>query len=154
VDLQPQLLRLVEFLERLAARLPVVVPAHPRTQKQLAAFGLDGRARGIPGMQLTDPISYRENLGLMAAAKLVITDSGGMQEETTYLGVPCLTFRDNTERPVTVTTGTNTLIRNDLQLAEALVEEILDRRYKPGAPVPLWDGHASERILDALRQRW
>jgi UDP-N-acetylglucosamine 2-epimerase (non-hydrolysing) len=90
----------------------------------------------------------------MASARVVITDSGGIQEETSFLGIPCLTLRPNTERPVTVTLGTNTVVGEDLGKAEALVDAILAGRYKTGAPIPLWDGHAAERVVDVLARAW
>ena len=154
VDGAERLEALAGFLERMAARLPTVFPAHPRTRASLDRFGLMPRILGARGLSLLDPLGYRENLGLMADAALVVTDSGGMQEETTYLGVPCLTLRPGTERPVTVTLGTNTVVGEDLGRAEALVTEILAGRYKRGSAVPGWDGKAAERVADALREAW
>ncbi len=154
VDSAPELERLLRFLGETSRRLPVVFPAHPRTRARLAQFGLQQVLAGFPRVRVIPPQGYRSNLGLMASARLVITDSGGMQEETTYLGVPCLTFRPNTERPVTVTAGTSTLVGGDLQLAARLVEEILAGRYKQGGPVELWDGAAAERVADVLERAW
>jgi UDP-N-acetylglucosamine 2-epimerase (non-hydrolysing) len=106
------------------------------------------------GLTLLEPLGYRENLGLMSEAAVVITDSGGMQEETTYLGVPCLTLRPSTERPVTVTEGTNTIVGDNLNRAEELVNEIVGGRYKTGNVVAGWDGRAAERVVDALVEAW
>jgi UDP-N-acetylglucosamine 2-epimerase (non-hydrolysing) len=97
-----------------------------------------------------EPLGYLEFLGLQKSAKAVVTDSGGIQEETTYLGVPCLTVRENTERPVTVTIGTNTLVGSDMQLLKSNLQEILAGREKKGQIPPLWDGRAGERVADLL----
>src|SRR6185503_9570807 len=129
-----RLAELVEILQRLAARLPVVFPVHPRTRKQLEASGAWSAFATSPGMFATPPKGYRESLGLMAESTVCITDSGGVQEETSYLDVPCLTIRSNTERPVTVDLGTNTLVGDDPSLIEKYVTEILDGNYKKGAP--------------------
>lgn len=154
VDDENRLRQLVSLLQRVAGRLPVVLPTHPRTKKQLEALGVWSSLSATPGLTLLPPQGYRENLGLMAEAVVVITDSGGIQEETTYLGVPCLTVRNTTERPVTVELGTNTVVGNDLSAIEGLVTDVLGGRYKKGQPVPGWDGHASERIIAELSRRW
>ena len=131
-------------LEAVARELPVVFPVHPRTRKML------GATSAAPGLHLIDPLGYIDFLSLEADAKAVVTDSGGVQEETTYLGVPCFTLRDNTERPVTVRLGTNTI----LGLAPARIAEILpalaaEPEHRAAAP-PLWDGHAAERVADVV----
>jgi UDP-N-acetylglucosamine 2-epimerase (non-hydrolysing) len=154
VDGAERLERLAGFLERTARRVPTVFPAHPRTRASLERFGLMDRLGACDGLALLEPLGYRENLGLMADAGLVVTDSGGMQEETTFLGVPCLTLRPGTERPVTVTEGTNTIVGEDLERAEELVGEILAGRYKKGGPVRGWDGKAAERVVEALVAAW
>jgi UDP-N-acetylglucosamine 2-epimerase (non-hydrolysing) len=131
----------------LSRELAVVFPVHPRTRKALKTVGApeaDGHLR------LLDPLPYLEFLALQRHAKLVITDSGGIQEETTFLGVPCLTVRDNTERPITITHGTNQLVGRDLTTLRSATSEILRDNAtsrRNGAPrIPLWDGHAAERI--------
>ena len=121
--------------------LSVIFPAHPRTRKRIADFGLHGGR-----LQILDPLPYLEFLGLQARATVVITDSGGIQEETTYLGVPCLTLRENTERPVTVSLGTNVLVGRDPKKLRAELSRILAGQAKKGTIPPLWDGHAGERI--------
>jgi UDP-N-acetylglucosamine 2-epimerase (non-hydrolysing) len=153
VDREPRLAQLVDFLSALAGRIAVVFPVHPRTKKQLEAFGLIRRLLSSPGLVVADPLGYRENLSLMADARFVLTDSGGIQEETTYLRVPCITFRPNTERPVTVSEGTNTLITGQPRDAWETVSEVLDNRYKSGGLVWGWDGRAAERIVDVLERR-
>jgi UDP-N-acetylglucosamine 2-epimerase (non-hydrolysing) len=141
----PLLGETVSQLSALAREMPVVFPVHPRTRKMM-----EGLKPDHPGLLLTDPLGYLDFLSLIADAGAVLTDSGGIQEETTYLGVPCFTLRDNTERPVTVTSGTNALLGLDpaaISRIPALLEE--GRRTPPGPP-PLWDGRASERIADVV----
>jgi UDP-N-acetylglucosamine 2-epimerase (non-hydrolysing) len=154
VDTAERLHPIVRVLEAIAARMPVVFPVHPRTRERLNRFGLFARLEGHPALRLGDPLGYRENLGLMASARVVLTDSGGIQEEASYLGVPCLTLRPNTERPVTVALGTNTVVGDDFDLTARLVEDVLSGRYKKGGPIPLWDGHAAERIVATLAETW
>lgn len=154
VDDPDALAMLVDLLVELSARLPLAFPVHPRTRGRLESAGLLGRLEAAPGITLAAPLGYRENLGLMSAARVVLTDSGGVQEETSALGVPCLTLRENTERPVTVVTGTNTLVGSDPAAIRAGVAAVLEGRYKPGAPIPLWDGHAAERAAGAICRAW
>ena len=154
VDDAARLTALVDLLERLAGRVPVVFPAHPRTRERLDRFGLLPRVAATPTIHLREPLGYRENLGLMAGAALVLTDSGGIQEETTALHVPCLTLRANTERPATVSEGTNTLVGDDLGAAWSCIEEVLAGTYKRGGDVEGWDGHAAERATRVLVEAW
>jgi len=152
VDDPRKLGQLVAVLLDIAERMPVVFPIHPRTRERLGAFGLFDRlaARAI----VTEPLPYRESLSLIDAAAAVLTDSGGIQEETSVLGVPCLTLRPNTERPVTIELGTNTLIGGDLSRVVPLVDDIAAGRYKSGRPIPMWDGSAAGRISDVLAAHW
>jgi UDP-N-acetylglucosamine 2-epimerase (non-hydrolysing) len=154
VDTIDRLAPIVRFLEGMAERIPVVLPLHPRTRERLERFELLSLLTEDRGVRVTPPLGYRENLGLMSQARLVLTDSGGIQEETSYLGIPCLTLRANTERPVTVTHGTNTVVGDDLDRARRLVEDVVQGRYKKGGPIPMWDGRAGERIVAALTQSW
>jgi UDP-N-acetylglucosamine 2-epimerase (non-hydrolysing) len=154
VDDPGRLGRLVSMLSSLGARLPVVFPVHPRTRERLRAARLEATLSEAPGVLLLEPLGYRESLGLMAGARLVLTDSGGVQEETSHLGVPCLTLRPNTERPVTVSVGTNTVVGEEIERVLPLVEEVLAGRYKRGRPIPGWDGHAAERVAAALAERY
>ena len=137
VDDPGRLGALLDFLGERARELPVVFPVHPRTRARAREFGLDECLAGVAGLRCLDPIGYRGPVGLMVGARYVLTDSGGVQEESTFLGVPCLTLRPNTERPVTVTLGTNTVVGADLDLARELVGQILGGRYKRGGPCPL-----------------
>jgi UDP-N-acetylglucosamine 2-epimerase (non-hydrolysing) len=152
VDDAEQLEALMAFLLAVSERLKIVFPVHPRTRARLEQAGWLDRLTGNPAFRILPPVSYRENLSLLADARLVLTDSGGIQEETSSLSVPCLTLRKNTERPITVSEGTNTLVGGDLALAMKLVGDILAGTYKPGAPIRGWDGRASERVLDALEE--
>jgi UDP-N-acetylglucosamine 2-epimerase (non-hydrolysing) len=128
-----------------ARQVPVLFPVHPRTRSRIAAFGLDAT-----GITLVDPVGYLDMLYAVRGAALVMTDSGGLQEETTALGVPCVTIRENTERPVTVDVGTNYLVGTSPGAILAASGEILSGKGKKGAVPPLWDGHAAERIVDVI----
>ncbi len=148
VDTREPLVHLVGMLNRLAEKTRLVFPVHPRTRKNLEKFEL--RTELDTGIQLLDPIGYIDFLALTRSAELVITDSGGIQEETTFLGVQCITVRDNTERPVTVSAGTNQLIGTNLNKVEAAAEEILAGNIKKGGIPEFWDGHTAERIVEII----
>jgi len=141
--------RVLGAMERISGELPVVFPVHPRTRERLCRFGMEGR---LGRLVATEPLGYLEFLCLMAHARLVLTDSGGIQEETTVLGVPCLTLRPHTERPVTVTMGTNIIVGNDLEAILEGVRRSLDGS-RPHRIPPLWDGRAGERIARILTER-
>jgi UDP-N-acetylglucosamine 2-epimerase (non-hydrolysing) len=143
VDEREMLGRLFASLERIARQVPVIFPVHPRTRERMMQFGL---ANGH--VALTGPLTYLQFLGLQRHAAVVITDSGGIQEETTFLGIPCLTMRENTERPVTVDIGTNLLVGRDTSRLEREVQAVLAGMGKKGAIPELWDGHTGERIAD------
>ncbi len=145
VDDGAVLKRILQSLLEVSQDLSVIFPAHPRTRQRIAGFGLDAGQ-----LQITDPLSYLEFLGLQSRATVVITDSGGIQEETTYLGVPCLTLRENTERPVTVSMGTNVLVGRDPEKLRAELSRVLAGKSKKGSIPPLWDGHAGERIAGLI----
>jgi UDP-N-acetylglucosamine 2-epimerase (non-hydrolysing) len=132
-----------------SALLPLVCALHPRTRANIASFGLEARLAS-ERIAVLPPQGYLETLGLMSSAALVLTDSGGMQEETTALSVPCLTMRENTERPITVEQGTNTLVGRDRARIVRLVEHIVATGGKRGRMPELWDGRAAERIAGHL----
>ena len=146
VDEEDSLRGVMGALADVAQDAPVVFPVHPRTRRRLAEVGLEPG----PGLRLVDPVSYLEFLALQENAALVITDSGGIQEETTYLGVPCLTVRPNTERPITVTEGTNQLVANKKEDLVAAARASLAGQNKAGSVPDLWDGRTAERITAAL----
>jgi UDP-N-acetylglucosamine 2-epimerase (non-hydrolysing) len=147
VDDPDRLRRILGALREIAEAHPVIFPAHPRTQQRMSAASIDtGRVRVV------DPIGYFAMLDLLQGAYAVVTDSGGVQEETTALGVPCLTLRDNTERPITVEQGTNTLVGRDREAILRGVADILQGGGKRGRIPELWDGHAAERIAADLWQ--
>ena len=165
VDNGDQLRATLDAVTELAQRIPVVFPAHPRTAKNIEAFGLkavktwQGGSIHGPGLCMMPPASYLDFLDLMQHAVMVITDSGGVQEETTYLGVPCLTYRDNTERPVTISMGTNRVVGCDPQHLLLNALEVLESApHRPGrsAPLrpPLWDGRTAPRIVGILKEVW
>ncbi|HZK15604.1 MAG TPA: UDP-N-acetylglucosamine 2-epimerase (non-hydrolyzing) [Solirubrobacterales bacterium] len=135
----------VERLVALAAEMPVVFPVHPRTRAKMEAVSADHA-----GLLLSEPLGYLDFLSLLADAGAVLTDSGGIQEETTYLGVPCFTLRDNTERPVTIRAGTNTLLGLDPAAIAGIPAALAERPAGRPEPPPLWDGHAAERIADEI----
>ncbi len=152
VDDPAVLAPLLRTLVELSRELPLVFPIHPRTRQAIDGAGLEKTLAG-GRILLLPPLGYLEMLGLMRQARLVLTDSGGIQEETTALGVPCITLRENTERPVTVEQGTNTIVGTDPAAIRALFDEIMTTGGKAGRIPELWDGHAAERIVAHL-QNW
>ncbi len=149
VDHPETFTQILTALERIARDMPIVFPVHPRSRKNIAAMGLDARVNAAANIKLIEPLGYLDFLKLTADSSLVLTDSGGIQEETTILGVPCLTLRENTERPVTITQGTNRLAGSTtagiLQAYDAV------RKNPPTGKRPdLWDGQAAQRIVDIL----
>ena len=150
VDRAENLSRILESFREIADMMEIVFPIHPRTRKALQSFGLQKKAESIKQLKLIDPVGYIDFLALMENAKLVITDSGGIQEETTYLGIPCLTMRKNTERPSTVEVGTNQLCGEDFDRLMEKVNEILAGKQKRGTIPELWDGKTAERIAEIL----
>src|SRR4249919_2151224 len=141
----PLLAKTMARLGALARQMPVVFPVHPRTRAKLEAIDAEH-----PGLLLCEPLGYLDFLSLLADAGAVLTDSGGIQEETTYLGIPCFTLRDNTERPITVRAGTNTLLGLDPAAIAGIPAALAARGNAPSEPPPLWDGRAAERIADVV----
>jgi len=153
VDNRQTFTRILDALETISSLLPIIFPVHPRTRKTIADLGLAERVRSFPNLRLIDPLGYLDFINLYSGARLVLTDSGGIQEETTFLGIPCLTLRENTERPVTVQLGTNVIVGTDKQKIIAAATTALNGSSSgPSQQVPLWDGHTADRILDALEE--
>lgn len=149
VDDLPWLQEMLATLAGLSQKLNVIFPVHPRTRQSLIGLGI-GSKNG-ERLQFLEPLPYLEFLALQRHAAMVITDSGGIQEETTFLGVPCLTVRENTERPITLTRGTNQLVGRDLGKLRSAAEQLLDSLSRSKSKsVPLWDGHAAERIANII----
>jgi len=142
---------ILEAFHSISKKIKLVIPLHPRTLKNIESFGIKNKIEKIKKNGIiTGPIGYLEMLRLNKSARLVITDSGGVQEETTYLGIPCITMRENTERPSTIQMGTNVLVGNDLDALFMNFEKIMSNGYKGGRIPPLWDGKVSERIVEVL----
>lgn len=151
VDHLQKLSSIISALESVAEDISLVLVAHPRTMKNLEKFNLMGRLSKIDGVELITPLPYIDFMNILTGARLAITDSGGLQEETTYLGIPCLTMRDNTERPVTVTQGTNRLV-TAADLPEQ-VKKALSGDWSKGQCPPLWDGSTAKRAVQSLKRR-
>ncbi len=152
VDDRERLREILVALDEVAERIPIVLPLHPRTRRSIERFGWGERIGDGGPLRLTEPMGYLDFLHLMLRAKLVLTDSGGIQEETTAIGTPCLTMRENTERPITINQGTNRLVGGSRpKIVEAALEALAAPRTDLSAP-PLWDGRAAERIADAIER--
>jgi UDP-N-acetylglucosamine 2-epimerase (non-hydrolysing) len=149
VDDQVVLQRLLKTLSQVSERLCLFFPIHPRTRATIEKFGFE-TLLADSNIHLLPPLGYLEMLGLMSSAKMVLSDSGGIQEETTALGVPCITLRENTERPITVDQGTNTIVGSNAKAILDCAYDILESGGKQGRVPELWDGHAAERITDDL----
>ena len=142
--------RILDALEEILPKLPVVFPVHPRSRRRIVEFGFGPRIERLRNFRLCEPVGYTTFLSLMMDSSFVMTDSGGIQEETTALGVPCLTLRENTERPVTVTLGTNVIVGNDRDRIVAEAMRLLGGERRAGRTPPLWDGQAAARIVQIL----
>ena len=146
VDVRDNLTRLIKAIQEIAGTHPVVFPVHPRTRKMMDEFGLSEKVNTSGNIVLCEPIGYLDFLCLLESSALVVTDSGGIQEETTYLGVPCLTMRENTERPITVSKGTNRLLGFKFERIAIEARKVFEAKAKKGNVPELWDGKAAERI--------
>lgn len=149
VDDRDTLERLLQTVANISDQLPIAFPVHPRTRAKITQFGLDAMIE-LPSLAVLPPLGYLEMLGLMREATLVFTDSGGVQEETTALGVPCLTLRENTERPITVAQGTNRVVGISTTEIKRAAHAVLDGKPEKGSCPELWDGRAAKRIADDL----
>lgn len=153
VDVPERLSELLDLIADVCASgRKVVFPIHPRTVKNIAAFGLKAKADAIQGLVLTEPLDYFAFQKLIATCAFILTDSGGIQEESTFRRVPCLTLRPNTERPSTITIGSNELVPLDMRAVREAIARIENGSFKKGEVPPLWDGHATERIMDVLER--
>jgi len=146
VDSTDKLGQLLGAIDAVATEMPVIFPVHPRTQQRLTAGGI----RHHPQLRLIPPVGYLDFLCLLSKCVLALTDSGGIQEETTALGVPCLTLRENTERPITISQGTNLLVGTDPEKIVSAARDVISGQGKAGRIPPLWDGHAAQRIVEIL----
>lgn len=142
--------QIIDALEQIGERIQIVFPMHPRTRKRAEEFDLFERISKIPNIVITGPSGYLDFIALMASSTLVLTDSGGLQEETTALGIPCITLRENTERPITITEGTNTIVGNDTEKIVSTAMDVLSHGGKKGRIPDLWDGQTAGRIADIL----
>jgi len=153
VDKKEDLIKIVDALNHLSERIKVFFPVHPRTNRNLIEFGLYDRLKS-DNVIIGEPIGYLEFLNLMLNSKLILTDSGGIQEEASYLGIPILTLRENTERPITVEKGTNTIIGRDFQLLKRQINDVLASRYKKGQEIEGWDGKSAKRIMEIIKKKY
>jgi UDP-N-acetylglucosamine 2-epimerase (non-hydrolysing) len=170
VDNKESFTQIIRGLLEISAKIPVFFPVHPRTRKQIKAFGLESAFQFYPSPDLKttdyyedkglkrkihcfEPLGYLDFLNLMAHAKVVLTDSGGIQEETTVLNIPCITLRDTTERPITITEGTNVLVHNDTKKIVEEVSKILNGNLRKSSCPVIWDGHTAERIVKILAEK-
>jgi UDP-N-acetylglucosamine 2-epimerase (non-hydrolysing) len=154
VDRPDTLAEVIQVLDGVQRSLPVVFPVHPRTAERIRAAGLQQRLERCSGLRTLPPLGYAEFIGLLRSARLVLTDSGGVQEEATVLGVPCLTLRERTERPVTVEVGTNTIVGTDVQKVLQEVGRVLGDQGRRGSVPEFWDGKASERAARVIKAWW
>ena len=152
VDNKETLSAILQAFEEIGRDMPVIYPVHPRSRKNLNALGLSDRAEAIAGLRMIEPLGYLDFVKLTADSAVVLTDSGGIQEETTILGVPCLTLRENTERPITVTQGTNRLTGSTTEAIVGAYREVRDSPPRPVAAPDLWDGKAADRIVAVLTE--
>jgi UDP-N-acetylglucosamine 2-epimerase (non-hydrolysing) len=150
VDSEQGLNRILEVLDCVTDKIRVIFSAHPRTKSRLKSFGMEDKLNRISDLKVLPPLGYFDFQKLLGACTFVLTDSGGIQEETTFLQKPCLTLRPNTERPVTIETGTNTLLPFEMSRIDEAVTEILEGKYKSGSIPRLWDGEATERVLERI----
>jgi UDP-N-acetylglucosamine 2-epimerase (non-hydrolysing) len=153
VDYKENLEKILTTFQKIQKKIKIVFPVHPRTIKNIIEFGLSEMTNSMKNLILTEPFGYLDFQRLMTKSKAVITDSGGIQEETTVLKIPCITLRENTERPVTVTEGSNVLVGSDMNKLLDLIEKILNNQWKSSKIPELWDGKTAERVIDIIETR-
>ena len=153
VDEKEALTGVIEALDKIQQQIPVMFPIHPRTQARIESFGLSAQVESMAQLRIAPPLGYLDFIHIFSKSALVLTDSGGIQEETTALGIPCITLRENTERPITVTEGTNTLVGSDRDALLCEVDTVLQGQGKSGRIPKFWDGKAAERIVSVIRGR-
>ena len=144
------LIQVLDILNEIQKKIPVFFPLHPRTKRKIIQFKVESSIKKMNKLSVIDPIGYLDFLQLMSNATFVITDSGGIQEETTILGIPCVTIRQETERPITITQGTNSVVGVDREKILTIIQDILQGRYKKGKIPEKWDGKASKRIVESI----
>lgn len=152
VDSEQGLSHLLDILKGIQSNLEIVFPVHPRTRERIEEFNLEDEIKQIPNLKMVAPMGYLDFMKLMIEARFVLTDSGGIQEETTFLGIPCLTLRNNTERPITAEIGTNVVVSCDKEKILEGVRKILNNESQKGRIPDLWDGHTAERIAKIIRR--
>jgi UDP-N-acetylglucosamine 2-epimerase (non-hydrolysing) len=152
VDTPESLGPMLEVFAETSKKIKMIFPIHPRTRARIDAFGFNDLIDNSPGLILAEPLGYLDFLALSSQAKVIVTDSGGLQEESTVLGIPCLTARPNTERPITVSEGTSTLVSNNAGELRECLDAVLEGKYKLGKCPELWDGHAAERIAKIVSE--
>jgi UDP-N-acetylglucosamine 2-epimerase (non-hydrolysing) len=149
VDAPEKLKKLFDLLSRVSQKIPLVLPLHPRTRKNAANIGILPKLEESKNLLILEPLNYIRFMSLVFNCRFALTDSGGIQEETTYLGIPCITLRPNTERPITITQGTNQLC--DLDNLEAAVNSVLAEEKRRSIKIDLWDGHTAERVVNSIK---
>lgn len=152
VDDPENFLKIISAFEEIQRHVPIIFPIHPRTEKNIKQFGMEEKVKSLKNLRLLSPVGYLDFMQLTKKCKFVMTDSGGIQEETTFLGIPCITLRENTERPITVEIGTNEIVGTDTQKIISLSEKLFSGNWKEGKVPELWDGHAAERIVEVLKK--
>jgi UDP-N-acetylglucosamine 2-epimerase (non-hydrolysing) len=145
--------RILDALEIIQQDMPIIFPVHPRTLQNLASFRLGRRLEKLPNLRIIEPLGYLDFLKLISSAKIALTDSGGIQEETTILKVPCLTLRENTERPITAELGSNQVVGTDSDKIVQAYRKVIDGNQREPQIPPLWDGRAAERIVNILVEK-
>ena len=154
VDEKDALSKILKAFDVIEKEIPIIFPVHPRTKKRIAEFGLHTLSESMKNLYLIDPLGYLDFLQLIQNAKIVLTDSGGIQEETTYLGIPCLTLRENTERPITISLGTNQLVKLTTSEIITAFHKVMSLNCKNGNKPPLWDGKAAQRIVKIINSNF